>query len=524
MGGGSRGFFFVRLHMADWGSGYVTDTAYVHDYCRAQTPPILSFAALCKGVVAAGASGDAIRYCDLGCGQGFTANIIAAANPRTGVFAADFNPTHITGARGLARAAGLKNIEFREADFAELLNDTSLPEFDVIALHGVYSWVSAENRRTIVAFIRRRLKSGGLVYISYDAMPGWAGMAPLRRLMVQQQAASPQASSQAALGQALALVDKLKDADAHFYKMYPHVSVLLERLRNLPSSYLAHELLTRDWQAFAFADIAAELAEAKLTYLGSAHLTDHVDRVNFTEKQQALLAKIADPLINESVRDMIVGRQFRRDIFVKGFTPLAPMAARERWLQTRFVLSSPPQDVEFTFETPLGKLQLRPEIYQPVIDALANGPMTLRELIECLPVPKPEWVSLTDAIKILIGRDELQIALPGEQQKESGQATEAFNLAVMGRAKEQAALGYLASPVTGGGVRVDPFTQLYLHARKKGVADPVTLIASLAAMSGQTFKKEGRKLSAEETRTELAAKAARIDEHTAPLLQRLGIA
>ncbi|MEJ0074243.1 MAG: class I SAM-dependent methyltransferase [Alphaproteobacteria bacterium] len=509
--------------MADWGSGYVTDTAYVHDYCRVQTPPILSFAALCKGVAAPGILGEPLRYCDLGCGQGFTANIIAAANARTEVFAADFNPTHIANARGLAQAAGLKNIAFREADFAELSNDTSLPEFDIIALHGVYSWVSAENRRAIVAFIRRRLKSGGAVYISYDTMPGWAGIAPLRRLMLQQHSVSPQASSQKALEQALALVDRLKDAGAQFYKMYPHVTTQLERLRKLPSAYLAHELLTRDWQAFSFADVAAELAEAKLTYLGSAHLMDHVDRVNFTEDQQRLLGGIADPLTNESARDMIVGRQFRRDVFVKGFTRLATLAERERWLQMRLVLSNPAKDVSLTFETPLGTLQLRPEIYRPVIDALAEGPVTVRELIERLPGGKLEWGSLTDAIKVLVGRGDLQVALPAEHEAERAQAAQAFNTVVMGRAKEQAPLAYLASPVTGGGIQVGPFTQLYLHAKRKGVADPITLIANFAAASGRPFEKDGKALSPEEARGELAAKAAHIDAHVVPLLGRLGI-
>src|SRR5262249_36874337 len=419
-----------------------------------------------------------IAYCDLGCGQGLTANVVAAANPRTEVFAADFNPTHIAGARDLARAAGLKNIEFREADFAELLNDPSVPEFDIICLHGVYSWISAENRKTIVALIRRRLKSGGLVYISYDAMPGWAAMAPLRRLMVQQHAASRQASSPKALEQALALADRLKDTDAHFYRMHPYVSAQLERLRKLPTSYLAHELLTRDWQAFSFADVAAELAEAKLRYLGTAHLMDHVDRVNFTEKERGLLAEIGDPLIEETVRDMIIGRQFRRDIFVKGFTPLEPLPARERWLQTRFVLSSPSEEVQLTFETTLGTLALRPDVYQPVIDALADGPITLRELIERMPGSKLEWGSLTDAIKVLIGRGELQPALPAENESERVTTTQAFNAAIMARAKESAVLGYLASPVTGGGIRVDPFTQLYLQGKRKGVADPVALIAS----------------------------------------------
>ena len=347
-------------------------------------------------------------------------------------------------------------------------------------------------------------------------------MAPLRRLMVQQQAALRQASSKKALEQALTLVDRLKDTGAHFYRMYPYVSAQLERLRKLPASYLAHELLTRDWQAFSFADLATELADAKLTYLGSAHLTDQVDRVNFTEEQQGLLAEIADPLLRETARDMIVGRQFRRDVFAKGFTPLAALPVRERWLATRFVLSNPSEDVELTFETPLGTLELRPDVYRPVIEALADGPITVRELVERLPKSKLEWVSLTDAIKVLVGRGDLQPALPAEDQAERAQSTQAFNAAVIERAKGTP-LGYLASPVTGGGVRVDPFTQLYLQARRKAVADPIALIAGLAAMRGQAFEKDGRKLFPAETRTELAAKAARIDQHVAPLLQRLGI-
>src|SRR5689334_2818626 len=127
--------------MADWGSGYVTDTAYVHDFCRVQTPAILSLAALSKGVAAPGGRGEPVAYCDLGCGQGFTANLIAAANPQANVFAADFNPTHIAGARRLAEAAGLENVQFREAGFDELVQDSGVPDFDVMCLHGVYSWI-----------------------------------------------------------------------------------------------------------------------------------------------------------------------------------------------------------------------------------------------------------------------------------------------------------------------------------------------------------------------------------------------
>src|SRR6266446_7567361 len=508
--------------MSEWGSGYVTDTAYVHDFCRVQTPAILSFAALAKSVAAPGLDGEPLTYCDLGCGQGFTANLVAAANPAAEVFAADFNPTHIAGARALAAAAGLSNIAFREADFEELLDDSSLPSFDIICLHGVYSWISERHRQTIVAFIRRRLNPGGLVYISYDAMPGWAGIAPLRRVLVQH-AASSGALSEIASDHALAFADKLKELDAHFYRMYPHVSAQMDRLKKLPRSYLAHELLTRNWQAFSFVDVAAELADAKLTFLASAHLIDHVDRVNFTEAQQAFLAEITDPLLGETTRDMIVGRQFRRDIFVKGAMSQRPLPARERWLQTRLVLSVPADEVQLTFETALGTLQLRPDIYKPVIEVLDDGAMTLRELMQRPPVSRLEWVSLTDAVKVLIGRGDLHPALPVQGQEDRTASTNAFNNVVLARAKESAELGYLASPVKGGGIRVDQLTQLYLLAKQEGATDPAGLIAKIAVTSGHSIEKNGKKLDPEETVAALTAQAAQIEQRTVPLLKRLGI-
>ena len=509
--------------MADWGSGYVTDTAYVHDFCRVQTPAILSLAALAKGVAVPGGRGEAITYCDLGCGQGFTANLVAAANPHADVFAADFNPTHIAGARALAGAAGLKNIEFREAGFDELLDDASVPDFDIMCLHGVYSWISPANRQAVVALVRRRLKSGGLLYISYDAMPGWAGLAPLRRLLVQQYASSGHTSSETGLARALAFADQLKEVGTQFHRVYPHVSAQLDRLRRLPASYLAHELLTRDWQAYSFADVAIELAEAKLTYVGSAHLTDHVDRVNFTEEQQRFLGEIADPLLGETTRDMIVNRQFRRDIFVKGGRALSASAARERWLDTRFALSGLAADIDMTFETALGKLQVRPDMYKPVIEILDSGPLSLRELIARPAAAKLEWGGLLDAIKVLVGHGELQPALPADSEAARAASARGFNAAVTARAQESAELGYFASPVTGGGVRVDRFTQLYLGVKQDGTGDPVAALAALAEQRGGIVGKDDKKLGPEEARAALAVRAAQIEERTVPLLARLGI-
>src|SRR4030081_220121 len=288
--------------MADWGSGYVTDIDYVHDFCRVQTPPQLAFAALSGGVEAPGGAGEALAYCDLGCGQGYTANLIAAANPAAPVLGVDFHPSHIANARTLASAAGLSNVDFREASFQQLASDPTAPQFDIMAMHGVFSWISAENRRALVTLIADRLRPGGLLYVSYECMPGWAGVAPLRSIMARRFAPRPGLPSSAALERAISYSDSLLAAEARFHRLFPNVEAQMERLKKTPRAYLAHELLTRDWEAFSFGQVADELAEAKLVYVGSAYLTDSVDRVNFTEAQQAFLAGLDDSILREETR------------------------------------------------------------------------------------------------------------------------------------------------------------------------------------------------------------------------------
>src|SRR5882757_5507892 len=158
--------------MAEWASGYVTDLGYTHGFYRELTPSYLGLVPLAVGQSGFDANAS-LMICELGCGQGLSANLIAAANPHIQYYATDFNPAHIVGAKALAAEAGTANVHFFDHSFAEFLVEPSLPTFDVIMLHGIYSWVQAPQRAEIVEFIRRKLKPGGLVYISYNSLPGW---------------------------------------------------------------------------------------------------------------------------------------------------------------------------------------------------------------------------------------------------------------------------------------------------------------------------------------------------------------
>ena len=122
-------------------------------------------------------------HCELGYGQGLSVNIHAAASGGTW-YATDFNPSMAAFAQSLASASGA-NAHLTDEAFADFCTRTDLPEFDSIGLHGIWSWINDENRTVIVDFIRRKLKVGGVLNISYNTQPGWAAMAPMRDLLAE---------------------------------------------------------------------------------------------------------------------------------------------------------------------------------------------------------------------------------------------------------------------------------------------------------------------------------------------------
>ena len=170
-----------------WSAGYVTDIAYTAGYFVSQSPPMLALACLINGyAVDAPWDNRAMHYLELGCGRGVNACVIAAANPGWTVTAIDFMPAAIADARRLAAEAGLDNITFIEADlssFAETAQGTALPEVDIITTHGVWSWVGDPVRAGIVRLAAAKLRAGGLMHLSYNALPAQQGLLGMQRVM-----------------------------------------------------------------------------------------------------------------------------------------------------------------------------------------------------------------------------------------------------------------------------------------------------------------------------------------------------
>jgi SAM-dependent methyltransferase len=220
-----------------------------------------------------------------------------------------------------ASGSGAKLFEDSFADFAARAD---LPEFDIIGLHGIWTWISDENGHIVVDIIRRKLRAGGILYISYNCLPGWAPSMPLRHLVkLHTDLAAEATGMRAKLNEALAFAQQVIDSGALYFRGNPAVAERLKKMSGQDRNYLAHEYFNRDWRVMAFSDVARWLDDAKLSFVASAHLLDHVEAVNLSEPGQKLLSGISHPVLRQSVRDYFVNQQFRRDVFAKG-TEIAP--------------------------------------------------------------------------------------------------------------------------------------------------------------------------------------------------------
>jgi SAM-dependent methyltransferase len=163
--------------MLDWTDGYVADVGYTFGYYQELNPLRARLPLINAGFIPAENS----INCELGFGQGISTNIHAAASNKSW-YANDFMPAHALFAKNLANASGA-NAYLSDEAFVEFCKRPDLPDFDFIGLHGIWSWINEENRKIIVEFIRRKLKVGGVLYVSYNTQPGWAAIAPFRDLL-----------------------------------------------------------------------------------------------------------------------------------------------------------------------------------------------------------------------------------------------------------------------------------------------------------------------------------------------------
>ena len=511
--------------MSDWTAGYVADIGYTYGYYNELNPLRVRLAFLNAGLVPP----EIGAACELGFGQGMSANLHAAASV-VKWHGTDFNPSQAGFAQELARVAESGSQLFDEA-FDQFCTRADLPEFDYIGLHGIWSWISDENRHVIVDFIRRKLKVGGVLYISYNTQPGWAAMVPMRDLLTEhaEVLGSDGAGIVNRIDNALAFVDQLLAANPTYARANPQVAERIKQIKGQDRHYVAHEYFNRDWQPMAFAQMARWLQPAKLNWACSANYLDAIDAVSLSAEQQKLLANIPDPMFRQTTRDFCVNQQFRKDYWVKGARTLNKLEQVEALSAQRFVLVQPMADVSLKMTGNVGEITLQEAVYKPILDLLAeHKPKSLGQIEQALKEAGISLAQIQQAVMVLSATGAIQAVQDDAVIVKAKKTCERINNHLMLKARASNELGYLASPVTGGGVSVPRFQQLFLLAKQKGhnqPADWVQFVWAILSAQGQRLVKEGKALeSAEDNLAELTVQAQTFADKQLPILKALQIA
>ncbi|MYM38685.1 class I SAM-dependent methyltransferase [Duganella qianjiadongensis] len=510
--------------MTDWTSGYVATIGYTYGYYAELNSLHMRLAFLQAGI----ALPQIGTACELGFGQGVSTNFHAAATP-TRWFGTDFNPSQAGYAQSLSLASGATTGLYDQG-FDEFCQRSDLPDFDFIVLHGIWSWVSDENRSIIVDFIRRKLKVGGVLYISYNTQPGWATMVPMRDLLITHSEVMGNAAQGLVprIDDALAFTDKLMATQPRFAKVNPLVGKRLAELKSQDRHYLAHEYFNRDWLPMPFSRMAEWMTPAKLDFVCSANYMEHIDELNLNPEQQELLQQINHPVFRETVRDFCVNQQFRRDYWIKGARKLSPLKQIEQARAQAVVLTKPRSGISLKIATHQGEATMQEAVYGPLLDYLADYQVrTLGQIEQHLRPLNIELPQIIQASLILGGIGALSAAQSSPPDAQSLKQTQQLNAYLCREACSGSEITFLASPVTGGGIAVSSVHQIFIHALLEGHASPegwASVAWQALQQLGRCVLRDGKALvSAEENLSELCEQAAHFAQQQLPLLRALQV-
>jgi SAM-dependent methyltransferase len=357
---------------------YVDDVPYERAHIPQLSPAWLDFTALLWGFAPRDRA-TPLTWCDLGCGQGVTAVLLAATHPGGRFVGIDAMAPHVEHAASLAAAVGATNATFHTADFGAALQ-LDLPQFDYITAHGVYSWVDDRAREDLLRFVDARLKPGGRVYVSYNALPGRMADQPFQQLLLALSSGFEGDSVERVEG-ALDIARRLLAVNTAAVVGSPMAeNALRARDGRRGVRYLAHEFLNPHWRPLGVGQVRRDFAAIGLTPAGSATLVDNFDSYVLTARARRIVDAIDDPDTREMVRDYLVNASFRRDVFVRDAEELGDDAQAAALLATGFALAHPSREVPYRLSTTAGEITFDTPEARRLVRALADGPRRLCDL------------------------------------------------------------------------------------------------------------------------------------------------
>ncbi len=506
-----------------WNEGYISEIDYLYGYFSELCPIRLKLALLSRGIAHSVSSSP--TYLELGFGQGLSLNINAAATSGH-YFGTDFNPAQAAHARMLADSTG-KNVEILDQSFEELAARNDLPQFDIIALHGIWSWISESSRGAILKLVRERLKAGGILYVSYNVTPGWSPAVPLRHLLNEYSRRAATGGILSRVEQSISFVERIIAAGAGYFSANPALADRLAAIKDQDRNYVSHEYFNHHWRPESFSDVHDVFAEAKMNFGASANIIDNIPGISTPANAGEILASISNDVLRETTLDYFVNQQFRRDIFVKGPRRMNHGEVPQAVAEQRFILLGDLQSLPKTVRSAAGDAELRQDIYGPVAEVMnKNGarPISVRAMSQDQQIQHLPLAQIWEALLVLVGSGFVAPVGDSDTPEADSISCARLNKAICERARYSASMQYLAAPVIGSAIQIGRIEQIFLLAVSEGSADPVAFTWQILEQQGERLVVDGQALEGpDENCARLREMFEIFETKTIPVLRAIGV-
>lgn len=440
---------------------------------------------------------------DLGCGRGFSALVLAAANPDAQIHGIDIDPVSIASARRLARLAGLNNVVFTERSFAEV-DLGSLPSFDFISCNLVYSYVTEAARTAVQRIVREKLVSGGIFALDFVPLPG-AGLMHAAAALMREHAHHSDGSVEERAVKAMEFLRTLIDQKFGFFGQVTGIENMLAG----DSAAFVHEFFNHDYRPFFEHELIRTFEGLGLACLGNAVLSLNDERLCLNPEYQTMGQSAGHPSMQRALKSYALNLTRSSCAFIRGLEKRGDTALNHR----RFRITRPPSALPET--ATIGQVSANIGPAKQRLASLVGTAWTVTDFMVAFDVDLAnarQWLAvLADVQTIQMLPPEPRAATPPK-----------FNEVLLTENESPIGPLRLSSPVTGSGIAIAGELSLMARAYYRAPNDVVSAADDLVRQHKLVFRRDGQAVEEQVSVQTLEGWADSFERKWLPILKALG--
>ncbi|MDV7339808.1 class I SAM-dependent methyltransferase [Terasakiella sp. A23] len=278
---------------------------------------------------------ESAKVLEIGCATGGNLLGLAARFDKSSFVGVDLSSVQIETARKHAEAMSLRNIDFMAQSILDA--DFHGQKFDYIIAHGLYSWVDKTLQPQILEACASLLEPDGLVFMSYNTLPGWSSTQIIRNMMMY--AGQMIENPEERISKAKAYLQFIQGS---IPSDQPHYKALVEGEINAvmgkEENFLLHDHMEEHNNPCYFHEFETSVRNAGLAYF---HDMDYPD-INLSLQDPLVAQKaqaISDRCEKQQYLDFVSNRKFRSSVLTLKDQQFSEEMILERCQNVQFILN-----------------------------------------------------------------------------------------------------------------------------------------------------------------------------------------